>query len=91
MRVNEDDEVGWVVSAWDVWWRRPVQRATPHLPPICRSRGTSALHVDIRVDDADAAERAVIAPGPAGRTTRTTGASASPTRPATWFRLAPGL
>ena len=66
MRVNEDDGDGaWEVIGRDVGWRElAFQRATPYLPPVWPEPGhPQQLHVDIRVDDVDAAERAVVALG----------------------------
>jgi catechol 2,3-dioxygenase-like lactoylglutathione lyase family enzyme len=66
MRVNEDDGGGdWVVIGRDVGWRElAFQRALPYLPPVWPEPGhPQQLHVDIRVEDVDAAERAVLALG----------------------------
>jgi catechol 2,3-dioxygenase-like lactoylglutathione lyase family enzyme len=66
MRVNEDDGDGaWVVIGRDVGWRElAFQRASRYLPPVWPDPGhPQQLHVDIRVDDVDAAERRVVALG----------------------------
>jgi catechol 2,3-dioxygenase-like lactoylglutathione lyase family enzyme len=66
MRVTEDhDDGAWVVIGRDVGWRElAFQRATPYLPPVWPDPGhPQQLHVDIRVDDVDEAERAVLALG----------------------------
>ena len=66
MQVNEDDGDGaWVVIGRDTGWRElAFQRAAPYLPPVWPEPGhPQQLHVDIRVDDVDAAERAVVALG----------------------------
>jgi len=64
MRVNEDD------GDWVVIGRRPglrelaFQRADPYVPPQWPDPGhPQQEHLDIRVDDVDAAERAVLALG----------------------------
>ncbi|MCW2633935.1 MAG: hypothetical protein JWQ99_302 [Blastococcus sp.] len=64
MQVNEDDG-DWVVIGRDVGWRElAFQRATPYLPPVWPDPGhPQQLHVDIRVEDVDAAERAAVALG----------------------------
>jgi catechol 2,3-dioxygenase-like lactoylglutathione lyase family enzyme len=66
MRVNEDDGDG----AWVVIGREPrlrelaFQRATPWVPPRWPDpEHPQQLHVDIRVDDVDAAQGAVLALG----------------------------
>jgi catechol 2,3-dioxygenase-like lactoylglutathione lyase family enzyme len=66
MRVNEDDGDG----AWVVIGREPglrelaFQRAETWVPPRWPDPDhPQQLHVDIRVDDVDAAERAVLALG----------------------------
>ena len=66
MQVNEDDGDGaWVVIGRDTGWRElAFQRASPYLPPVWPDPGhPQQLHVDIRVDDVDAAERQVVALG----------------------------
>jgi catechol 2,3-dioxygenase-like lactoylglutathione lyase family enzyme len=64
MQVNEDD------GDWVVIGRKPgmrelaFQRADPYVPPQWPDPvRPQQLHVDIRVEDADAAERAVLALG----------------------------
>ncbi len=65
MRVNEDTDGHWVVIGREAGLRElAFQRATPYLPPVWPDPGhPQQLHVDIRVDDVDEAERAVVALG----------------------------
>jgi catechol 2,3-dioxygenase-like lactoylglutathione lyase family enzyme len=64
MRVNEDSE-DWVVIGSEPGARElAFQRVTPYNPPQWPDpQRPQHLHLDIRVDDADAAERAVLALG----------------------------
>jgi catechol 2,3-dioxygenase-like lactoylglutathione lyase family enzyme len=64
MRVNEDED-DWVVIGRDVGWRElAFQRADPYEPPRWPDPGhPQQEHLDIRVDDVDAAEEAVLALG----------------------------
>ncbi len=58
MRVNEDDGDGaWVVIGRDVGWRGlAFQRADPYVPPRWPDpERPQQLHLDIRVDDVEAA------------------------------------
>ena len=63
-RINEDDG-DWVVIGRDVGWRElAFQRADPYVPPEWPDpRRPQQEHLDIRVDDVDAAERAVLGAG----------------------------
>jgi catechol 2,3-dioxygenase-like lactoylglutathione lyase family enzyme len=65
MRINEDTDGRWVVIGRDVGWRElAFQRADPYEPPRWPDPGhPQQEHLDIRVDDVDAAERAVLALG----------------------------
>jgi hypothetical protein len=64
MRVNEDSE-DWVVIGLEPGARElAFQRAPSWVPPSWPDpEHPQQLHLDIRVDDADAAERAVLALG----------------------------
>ena len=64
MQVNEDDG-DWVVLGREPGMRElAFQRADPYVPPRWPDpERPQQLHVDIRVQDADAAERAVLALG----------------------------
>ena len=64
-QVNEDDGGDWVVIGRDTGWRElAFQRADPYVPPEWPDpHRPQQLHLDIRVDDVDAAERAVLAAG----------------------------
>jgi catechol 2,3-dioxygenase-like lactoylglutathione lyase family enzyme len=64
MRVNEDSE-DWVVIGIEPGARQlAFQRASTWVPPSWPDpEHPQQLHLDIRVDDADAAERAVLALG----------------------------
>ncbi|WP_369132847.1 VOC family protein [Modestobacter sp. I12A-02662] len=64
MRVNEDSD-DWVVIGRDAGWRElAFQRAETYVPPEWPDpRRPQQLHLDIRVEDVDAAERAVLAAG----------------------------
>ena len=61
MRVNEDDGA-WVVIGSDVGRRElAFQRADPYVPPSWPDPDhPQQLHLDIRVDDVEAAEREVL-------------------------------
>jgi catechol 2,3-dioxygenase-like lactoylglutathione lyase family enzyme len=67
MRVTEDTDGDWVVIGREPGLRElAFQRATPYLAPVWPDPGhPQQLHVDIRVQDVDAAERAVLALGAA--------------------------
>jgi catechol 2,3-dioxygenase-like lactoylglutathione lyase family enzyme len=67
MRINEDTDGDWVVIGHEPGMRElAFQRATPYLAPVWPDPGhPQQLHVDIRVEDVDAAERAVLALGAA--------------------------
>ena len=64
-RVNEDTDGAWVVIGRDVGWRElAFQRADPYEPPRWPDPGhPQQEHLDIRVDDVDAAEEAVLGLG----------------------------
>jgi catechol 2,3-dioxygenase-like lactoylglutathione lyase family enzyme len=64
MRVNEESD-DWVVIGRDAGWRElAFQRAATYVPPAWPDPGRpQQLHLDIRVADADAGERAVLAAG----------------------------
>jgi catechol 2,3-dioxygenase-like lactoylglutathione lyase family enzyme len=64
MRVNEDDG-DWVVIGREPGMRElAFQRAEPYVPPRWPDpEHPQQEHLDIRVEDADAAERAVVALG----------------------------
>ena len=57
MRINEDTDGAWVVLGRDVGWRElAFQRADPYEPPRWPDGGhPQQEHLDIRVDDVDAA------------------------------------
>ena len=66
MRINEDDGDGaWVVIGRDVGLRElTFQRADPYVPPRWPDpQSPQQEHLDIRVDDVDAAEGAVLGLG----------------------------
>jgi catechol 2,3-dioxygenase-like lactoylglutathione lyase family enzyme len=65
MRVNEDTDGDWVVIGREPGWRelafqRPAEYVPPNWPDPQRPQQE---HLDIRVDDVDEAERAVLALG----------------------------
>ena len=64
MRINEDSD-DWVVIGRGPGWRElAFQRAATWVPPRWPDpQRPQQLHLDIRVDDVDAAERAVLALG----------------------------
>jgi catechol 2,3-dioxygenase-like lactoylglutathione lyase family enzyme len=64
MRINEDSE-NWVVIGTEPGSRQlAFQRCEDWVPPRWNDpRRPQQMHLDIRVDDADAAERAVLALG----------------------------
>jgi catechol 2,3-dioxygenase-like lactoylglutathione lyase family enzyme len=63
MRINEDYD-DWVVIGEAPGARRlAFQRATTWVPPRWPDPEHPTMHLDIRVDDVDAAERAVLALG----------------------------
>ena len=64
-RVNEDDGGAWVVIGRDTGWRElAFQRADPYVPPQWPDpQRPQQEHLDIRVDDVDAAELEVLAAG----------------------------
>jgi catechol 2,3-dioxygenase-like lactoylglutathione lyase family enzyme len=64
MQVNEDSG-DWVVIGRDAGWRElAFQRAETYVPPEWPDpQRPQQLHLDIRVDDVDAAEREVLAAG----------------------------
>jgi catechol 2,3-dioxygenase-like lactoylglutathione lyase family enzyme len=64
-RINEDTDGEWVVIGRDVGWRElAFQRADRYKPPRWPDPGhPQQEHLDIRVDDVDAAEQAVLALG----------------------------
>ena len=65
MRVNEDTDGAWVVIGRDPGMRElAFQKADPYVPPRWPDAGhPQQAHLDIRVDDIDAAERVVVALG----------------------------
>jgi catechol 2,3-dioxygenase-like lactoylglutathione lyase family enzyme len=65
MRVNEDTDGAWVVIGREPGMRElAFQRADPYVPPRWPdAEHPQQEHLDIRVDDVDAAERAVVALG----------------------------
>jgi catechol 2,3-dioxygenase-like lactoylglutathione lyase family enzyme len=65
MRVNEDTDGDWVVIGREPGLREVAfQRADPYLPPRWPDpQHPQQEHLDIRVTDVDAAERAVLALG----------------------------
>jgi catechol 2,3-dioxygenase-like lactoylglutathione lyase family enzyme len=65
MRVNEDDDGGWVVIGREPGMRElAFQRDPDYTPPSWPDpERPQHEHLDIRVDDPDAAERAVLALG----------------------------
>lgn len=65
MRVNEDTNGDWVVIGREAGWRElAFQRAPEYLPPEWPDpQRPQQEHLDIRVDDVDAAEEAVLALG----------------------------
>ena len=63
MRTNEDDGDGaWVVIGRDEGWRElAFQRADPYVPPRWPDpQRPQQEHLDIRVDDVEAAQREVL-------------------------------
>jgi catechol 2,3-dioxygenase-like lactoylglutathione lyase family enzyme len=62
MQVNEDTDGDWVVIGRETGLRElAFQRAEPYAPPRWPDPGhPQQEHLDIRVDDVDAAERAVV-------------------------------
>ena len=63
MRINEDSG-DWVVIGREAGRRElAFQRASPWVPPRWPDPEHPMLHLDIRVDDIEAAERAVLALG----------------------------
>jgi catechol 2,3-dioxygenase-like lactoylglutathione lyase family enzyme len=67
MRVNEDTDGEWVVIGREPGMRElAFQKADPYVPPRWPDAGhPQQEHLDIRVDDVEAAERAVLALGAA--------------------------
>jgi catechol 2,3-dioxygenase-like lactoylglutathione lyase family enzyme len=65
MRVNEDTDGDWVVIGREPGMRElAFQRADPYVPPRWPdAEHPQQEHLDIRVEDPDAAERAVLALG----------------------------
>jgi hypothetical protein len=58
-RVHEDDE--WITIDTDDGWRIGLQRATDHVPPYWPDQGRpQQIHLDVTVQDVDAAERAAL-------------------------------
>jgi catechol 2,3-dioxygenase-like lactoylglutathione lyase family enzyme len=65
MRINEDTDGAWVVIGREPGMRElAFQKADPYVAPQWPDPGhPQQEHLDIRVDDVDAAERAVVALG----------------------------
>jgi catechol 2,3-dioxygenase-like lactoylglutathione lyase family enzyme len=65
MRINEDTDGAWVVIGREPGMRElAFQRADPYVPPSWPDAShPQQEHLDIRVDDVDAAEQAVLGLG----------------------------